>query len=165
MASHLCYLLVSIQAGQQLLGVSSGHGDTSCPQQPRLRNTVHHSRSTGNQSQNSFHGSRASSGHSPVRVSRTLIRLNYSCVYPVYIRGQAWYDRGGYEADDKCAWSPTPFTDSSTGSNSDGTAFAYQYEWSNASSGCVKTRSCSRLNCKYFRCIITVANSPCRNLI
>lgn len=43
----------------------------------------------------------------------------------------AWYDRRGYEADDKCAWSPAPFIDG---------AFAYQYEWSNAVSGCVKTR-------------------------
>ena len=42
----------------------------------------------------------------------------------------AWYDRRGSEADDKCAWSPTPFTDSN--------GFAYQYEWSNAVSGCVK---------------------------
>jgi hypothetical protein len=54
--------------------------------------------------------------------------------------GNAWYDRRGYEADDKCAWSPTPFTDSTTGKNADGSPFAYQYEWSNASSGCVKTR-------------------------
>jgi hypothetical protein len=54
--------------------------------------------------------------------------------------GSAWFDRRGNEADDKCAWSPTPFTDSSTGTNQDGTAFAYQYEWSNANSGCVKTR-------------------------
>lgn len=54
--------------------------------------------------------------------------------------GTAWFDRRGYEADDKCAWSPAPFTDSSTGVNFDGTAFAYQYEWSNANSGCVKTR-------------------------
>ena len=54
--------------------------------------------------------------------------------------GTAWYDRRGYEADDKCAWSPTPFTDSMTGVNFDNTAFAYQYEWSNANSGCVKTR-------------------------
>jgi len=52
----------------------------------------------------------------------------------------AWYDRRGYEADDKCAWSPTPFVDASTGTNQDGTGFAYQYEWSNANSGCVKTR-------------------------
>ncbi len=52
----------------------------------------------------------------------------------------AWYDRNGNEADDKCAWSPTPFTDSTTGTNKDGTPFAYQYEWSNASSSCVKTR-------------------------
>jgi len=43
----------------------------------------------------------------------------------------AWYDRSGNEADDKCAWSPTPFIDQSTG-------FAYQYEWSNSAGGCVK---------------------------
>jgi hypothetical protein len=53
--------------------------------------------------------------------------------------GTAWWDANGYEADDKCAWSPTPFTDSTTGTNVDGSAFAYQYEWSN-SSGCVRTR-------------------------
>jgi hypothetical protein len=47
--------------------------------------------------------------------------------------GNAWYDRRGYEADDKCAWSPAPFIDSTTG-------YAYQYEWSNANSGCVRTR-------------------------
>ena len=47
--------------------------------------------------------------------------------------GSAWFDRRGYEADDKCAWSPAPFIDSGTG-------FAYQYEWSNANSGCIKTR-------------------------
>jgi len=54
--------------------------------------------------------------------------------------GTAWYDRRGYEADDKCAWSPTPFTDSTTGTNSGGSAYAYQYEWSNATSNCVKTK-------------------------
>lgn len=54
--------------------------------------------------------------------------------------GTGWWDRSGNEADDKCAWSPAPFTDSSTGTNQDGTAFAYQYEWSNANTGCVKTR-------------------------
>jgi hypothetical protein len=43
----------------------------------------------------------------------------------------AWYDRQGNEADDKCAWSPTPFIDNTTG-------FAYQYEWSNSAGGCVK---------------------------
>jgi hypothetical protein len=43
--------------------------------------------------------------------------------------GNAWYDRRGYEADDKCAWSPAPFLDS---------GYGYQYEWSNAVSGCVK---------------------------
>ena len=41
----------------------------------------------------------------------------------------AWYDRSGNEADDKCAWSPAPFIDG---------GFGYQYEWSNASSSCVK---------------------------
>jgi hypothetical protein len=46
--------------------------------------------------------------------------------------GNAWFDRRGYEADDKCAWSPTPFF--GTG------GYGYQYEWSNANSGCVKTR-------------------------
>lgn len=46
--------------------------------------------------------------------------------------GNAWFDRRGYEADDKCAWSPAPFI--GTG------GFGYQYEWSNANSGCVKTR-------------------------
>jgi hypothetical protein len=45
--------------------------------------------------------------------------------------GNAWYDRRGYEADDKCAWSPAPFVDSSTG-------YAYQYEWSNKAGGCVQ---------------------------
>jgi hypothetical protein len=43
----------------------------------------------------------------------------------------AWYDRSGAEADDKCAWSPTPFIDQATG-------FGYQYEWSNSAGGCVK---------------------------
>jgi len=44
----------------------------------------------------------------------------------------AWYDSSsGYEADDKCAWSPTPFI--GTG------GYAYQYEWSNATSSCVPT--------------------------
>lgn len=46
--------------------------------------------------------------------------------------GNAWFDRSGNEADDKCAWSPTPFL--GTG------GFGYQYEWSNANSGCIKTR-------------------------
>jgi hypothetical protein len=45
--------------------------------------------------------------------------------------GTAWYDRRGNEADDKCAWSPAPFI--GTG------GFGYQWEWSNAVSGCVKT--------------------------
>lgn len=46
--------------------------------------------------------------------------------------GNAWYDRRGNEADDKCAWTPTPFI--GTG------GYAYQYEWSNANGSCVKTR-------------------------
>jgi hypothetical protein len=46
--------------------------------------------------------------------------------------GNAWFDRRGYEADDKCAWTPTPFI--GTG------GYGYQYEWSNANSACIKTR-------------------------
>ncbi|HEV2064115.1 MAG TPA: hypothetical protein VGS00_06165 [Thermoanaerobaculia bacterium] len=46
--------------------------------------------------------------------------------------GNAWFDRRGSEADDKCAWSPAPFI--GTG------GFGYQWEWSNAVSACVKTR-------------------------
>ncbi len=46
--------------------------------------------------------------------------------------GNAWFDRRGNEADDKCAWSPAPFI--GTG------GFGYQYEWSNANSGCIQTR-------------------------
>jgi hypothetical protein len=45
--------------------------------------------------------------------------------------GSTWFDSSGNEADDKCAWSPTPFLVS---------GFGYQYEWSNASRACVKTR-------------------------
>jgi hypothetical protein len=44
----------------------------------------------------------------------------------------AWYDGNvSGEADDKCAWDPEPFI--GTG------GYAYQYEWSNASSSCVKS--------------------------
>jgi hypothetical protein len=46
--------------------------------------------------------------------------------------GSTWFDSSGQEADDKCAWSPTPFI--GTG------GYAYQYEWSNASRACVRTR-------------------------
>ncbi|HET7437774.1 MAG TPA: hypothetical protein VFN10_23920 [Thermoanaerobaculia bacterium] len=46
--------------------------------------------------------------------------------------GNAWFDRRGYEADDKCAWTPTPFI--GTG------GYGYQYEWSNADNGCVQTK-------------------------
>jgi hypothetical protein len=46
--------------------------------------------------------------------------------------GTTWWDRSGNEADDKCAWSPTPFI--GTG------GYGYQYEWSNANSACIKTR-------------------------
>jgi len=45
--------------------------------------------------------------------------------------GSTWFDRQGNEADDKCAWSPTPFLDG---------GFGYQYEWSNANSACVQSR-------------------------
>jgi hypothetical protein len=44
----------------------------------------------------------------------------------------AWFDSSGNEADDKCAWSPTPFI----GTN----GYSYQYEWSNLLSACVRTR-------------------------
>jgi hypothetical protein len=43
--------------------------------------------------------------------------------------GSTWFDRRGNEADDKCAWTPTPFLDG---------GFGYQYEWSNAASACVQ---------------------------
>jgi hypothetical protein len=44
-----------------------------------------------------------------------------------------WWDgTTGEEADDKCAWSPTPFF--GTG------GYGYQYEWSNADGGCVRTK-------------------------
>lgn len=47
--------------------------------------------------------------------------------------GNGWWDStSGAEADDKCAWSPTPFI--GTG------GFGYQYEWSNANGGCIRTR-------------------------
>ncbi len=42
-----------------------------------------------------------------------------------------WYDSAGNEADDKCAWSPTPFLSN---------GYGYQYEWSNAANSCVQTR-------------------------
>jgi hypothetical protein len=46
--------------------------------------------------------------------------------------GNAWFDSVGYEADDKCAWTPAPFI--GTG------GFGYQSEWSNANGACIKTR-------------------------
>jgi hypothetical protein len=46
--------------------------------------------------------------------------------------GTTWWDRTGNEADDKCAWSPTPFI--GTG------GYSYQYEYSNAARACIKTR-------------------------
>jgi hypothetical protein len=45
--------------------------------------------------------------------------------------GSTWFDSSGAEADDKCAWSPTPFLSGGSG---------YQYEWSNANGGCIQTR-------------------------
>ena len=45
--------------------------------------------------------------------------------------GNAWYDSSGNEADDKCAWSPTPFLVG---------GYGYQYEWSNLNGGCIATR-------------------------
>ena len=46
--------------------------------------------------------------------------------------GDAWYDRRGNEADDKCAWSPAPFIGSG--------GYGYQWEWSNQARGCIQTR-------------------------
>ncbi len=46
--------------------------------------------------------------------------------------GTAWFDSAGLEADDKCAWSPMPFI--GTG------GYGYPYEWSNATSSCVRKR-------------------------
>jgi hypothetical protein len=46
--------------------------------------------------------------------------------------GTGWWNSStGEELDDQCAWSPTPFLDG---------GYGYQYEWSNANRGCVKTR-------------------------
>jgi len=45
--------------------------------------------------------------------------------------GNAWYDRRDNEADDKCAWSPSPFLVN---------GYGYQYEWSNLVQGCVQSR-------------------------
>ncbi len=45
--------------------------------------------------------------------------------------GTAWFDRQGNEADDKCAWSPSPFL---------ANGYGYQYEWSNLNGGCVQSR-------------------------
>ena len=44
----------------------------------------------------------------------------------------AWIDRRRQEADDRCAWTPTPFL--GTG------GYGYQYEWSNSAGGCVKSQ-------------------------
>jgi hypothetical protein len=49
--------------------------------------------------------------------------------------GNAWYDVRGNEADDKCAWSPAPFTDGSDPTT--GSGYGYQYEWANNANGCV----------------------------
>jgi hypothetical protein len=45
--------------------------------------------------------------------------------------GTGWWDRSGNEADDKCAWSPTPILSG---------GFGYQDEWSNLLRRCVQTR-------------------------
>jgi hypothetical protein len=44
--------------------------------------------------------------------------------------GSTWFDRRGNEADDKCAWSPTPFLVG---------GFGYQYEWSNLTNSCIQS--------------------------
>lgn len=46
--------------------------------------------------------------------------------------GRGWYSNtSGAELDDLCAWSPSPFLAG---------GYGYQYEWSNATSSCIKTR-------------------------
>jgi hypothetical protein len=52
--------------------------------------------------------------------------------------GSTWYDRRGNEADDKCAWTPAPFTDGTDSTT--GKGYGYQYEWSNSVGGCVTTQ-------------------------
>jgi hypothetical protein len=42
-----------------------------------------------------------------------------------------WFDNTGIELGDKCVWSPSPFLDG---------VYGYAYEWSLATSSCVKTR-------------------------
>ena len=49
--------------------------------------------------------------------------------------GTAWFDSRGYEADDKCAWSPAPFLDPT---NTTSTSYGYQWEWSNLAGACVE---------------------------
>ena len=52
-------------------------------------------------------------------------------------RLNAWYDRAGYEADDKCAWGGTTqafLFDEAVG----GHVYAYQMEYSNSARNCVK---------------------------
>ena len=46
--------------------------------------------------------------------------------------GDAWFDKRGNEADDKCAWSPAPFIGSG--------GYGYQWEWSNQARGCIQSR-------------------------
>jgi len=62
----------------------------------------------------------------------------------------AWLDGNGEEADDKCAWSPSPFIGSG--------GYGYQYEWSNATSSCVQSIPISSPAGRFF----TV--TPCRLL-
>jgi hypothetical protein len=45
--------------------------------------------------------------------------------------GHSWFSNTGQELADLCAWSPSPFLAG---------GFGYQYTWSNASGGCIKTR-------------------------
>ena len=66
--------------------------------------------------------------------------------------GNAWSDdSNGFEADDECAWTPSPFI--GTG------GYSYQYEWSNASSSCVQSIPLSGPTGGYFYSV-----PPCRIL-
>jgi hypothetical protein len=53
-------------------------------------------------------------------------------------QGNAWYDRAGYEADDKCAWGGPSLAFLFTENTADGYTFGDQMEYSNAGRNCVK---------------------------
>ena len=117
---------------------SSSGSSTSCGG-PSLAYCAYHG------SYNGSHGTTSSTPSSPIRAAaaarsragrRRRTQEHFVChetreavTDPV----NGWWDGPtGEEADDKCAWSPSPFI--GTG------GYGYQYEWSNADGGCVRTR-------------------------